>query len=164
MQPSPHRHVKTLRLCLLLLLAALLPIRGAVAAAMLCPPGGHGMVAQQPRGSTAGPSPADQAGMPHAAMAHAASAPHHHAAGPAAAAHTLATASAPIPAPPPVDHAHGAGDTCHLCAAFCSLTPLLSDLPRLPEPQAGASVRFPAFSAPAPRFQSGGPERPPRTC
>lgn len=33
--------MKTLRLCLLLLLAALIPVRGAVAAAMLCPAGGH---------------------------------------------------------------------------------------------------------------------------
>ena len=36
--------MKTLRLCILLLVAVLLPMRGAVAAAMMCPPaapGGH---------------------------------------------------------------------------------------------------------------------------
>lgn len=35
--------MKTLRICLLLLLAALLPVRGVVAAAMNCPPALHGM-------------------------------------------------------------------------------------------------------------------------
>lgn len=35
--------LKTLRLCFLLLLAVLLPLRGAVAAAMMCPVGGGGM-------------------------------------------------------------------------------------------------------------------------
>ncbi|WP_077036323.1 hypothetical protein [Pelomonas sp. KK5] len=34
---------KTLRICFLLLLAVLLPLRGAVAAAMLCPVGSAGM-------------------------------------------------------------------------------------------------------------------------
>ena len=34
--------MKTLRLCILLLLAVLLPVRGAVAAAMMCPPAGSG--------------------------------------------------------------------------------------------------------------------------
>jgi hypothetical protein len=34
--------MKTLRLCILLLLAVLLPVRGAVAAAMMCPPTGSG--------------------------------------------------------------------------------------------------------------------------
>jgi hypothetical protein len=34
--------VKTLRLYILLLLAVLLPVRGAVAAAMMCPPSGSG--------------------------------------------------------------------------------------------------------------------------
>lgn len=36
-------NVKTVRICFLLLLAVLLPIRGVVAAAMLCPAGGSGM-------------------------------------------------------------------------------------------------------------------------
>jgi hypothetical protein len=38
--------VKVLRLWLIVVLAALLPVRGAMAAAMLCPPVGSGMASQ----------------------------------------------------------------------------------------------------------------------
>lgn len=60
-------------------------------------------------------------------------------------------------------HDHGAVDKCNMCSAFCSLTPLASDAPRMPEPAALPSVKFPDFSTPAPSFLSDGQERPPRT-
>jgi hypothetical protein len=50
-----------------------------------------------------------------------------------------------------------------MCSAFCSLTPLMSEAPRLPEPDLLAAVRFPDLSTPAPNFLSGGQDRPPRT-
>jgi len=50
-----------------------------------------------------------------------------------------------------------------MCSAFCSLVPLVSDTPRLPEPAALSSVKFPDFATPAPSFLSDGQERPPRT-
>jgi hypothetical protein len=40
--------VKRLRLCLLVLLALLLPVRGTMAAALLCPPGGTDMQVEMP--------------------------------------------------------------------------------------------------------------------
>ena len=61
------------------------------------------------------------------------------------------------------DHDHGAADKCNMCSAFCSLVPLVSDTPRLPEPAALSSVKFPDFATPAPSFLSDGQERPPRT-
>ncbi|WP_132570212.1 DUF2946 family protein [Roseateles saccharophilus] len=114
--------MKTIRLCFLLLLALLLPLRGAVAATMLCPVEGAG-----------------QQGM-HASATHA----HAHAG---------------------TDHhdGHGSPDKCNMCSAFCALTPLASDAPRLPEPAALPAVKFPEFPTPAPSFLSDGQERPPRS-
>lgn len=114
--------MKSVRICLLLLLVLLLPIRGAVAAAMMCPvedAGRHEMAAS-------------------AAHAHA-GAGHHD------------------------GHDHGAADKCHMCSAFCALTPLVGDTPRLPEPAALPAVRFPEFPAPAASFLSDGQDRPPRS-
>lgn len=110
---------------LLVVLALLLPLRGAVAAAMTCHLAGAGAVAV-------------------AAAAHAEHAAHDHAA--------QADASAPA-----------ASDKCNLCAASCSLTPLLGAPPSVIEPSAAAAVRFPVLDARAPSFLSDGQERPPRT-
>lgn len=111
--------MKILRLCFLLLLAVLLPLKGAMAASMLCP-----------------------AGVQVEMQMHAG---HHGMDDPAAS-----------------PHDHGTVDKCNTCSAFCSLTPLVSDMPRLPEPSAPVAVRFPAISTPAPTFLSGGQDRPPR--
>jgi hypothetical protein len=123
----------------LLLLALLLPLRGAVAAAMLCPVGSP---ASQPNVHAA-----QQLGHPGDEHRHAQGSGHVHA------------DSGPQDA-----HDHGGADKCHLCSAFCSLTPLMSSAPRLPEPAVLAGVSFPDLSAPAPSFVSDGQERPPRTC
>ena len=127
--PRAAAPVKPVRLCFLLLLALLLPIRGAVAAAMLCPVGSGGMHGelrvQQP--------PMDHG---HAAAGHAHDGSHH-AAG---------------------------SDKCTLCAAFCSLTPLMSSVPTLPEPLDLAAVQSSDHGAPPPLFFSDGQDRPPRTA
>jgi hypothetical protein len=123
--------VKTARVLLLLLLAALLPIRGAMAAAMLCP-----MTGQQALQAVATVAHEQ---MDHA-MAHGDAAGEHHGA-------------------PDV----ASTDKCTMCAAFCSLTSLPSDSPRLAEPPLLAAMKFPDLSTPAPSFLSGGQERPPRT-
>jgi hypothetical protein len=128
---------------LLLLLAVLLPVRGALAAAMLCPVAEAGMQAEL----HAQVVPAMHEDMDHA-MAHSGhgevhdhAAPSHHHDG----------------------HDHGAADKCNMCSAFCSLTPLVSGPPTLPEPPALSDVKFPHLSIPAPSFISDGQERPPRT-
>ncbi|MEP7297486.1 MAG: hypothetical protein ABI702_14970 [Burkholderiales bacterium] len=121
--------MKRLRIILLVVLALLLPVRGAIGAAMLCPQGEH----EAPTAQRAG---------------HHAQAMHHgdHA-------HTDEA---------PQSDAHSV--SCNVCAAFCSMTPMLSDLPTLQEQAPLASpVIFPILLVPAPTFQSDGPERPPRT-
>ena len=125
--------VKILRLWLLVLLAALLPVRGAMAAAMLCPPASVG-TQQEVR------SDQEHDGASHA------HAEHHH---DGAAHHDEAA-----------DPGH---EKCNLCSAFCSLTPLLSEMPGVPPPLEVAAESFPGFSAPAPSFLSDGQERPPRS-
>ena len=123
--------MKSIRVCLLVLLALLLPIRGAVAAAMLCPMAEAGTQAQQVHG-------------PHEHHDHASS--HSHAAD-----HTADHAAAKV------------ADRCHLCSAFCSLTPLMSGVPTVAAPPGLAATAFPDFSAPSASFLSDGQERPPRS-
>ena len=129
--------MKTLRVCLLLLLALLLPVRGAVAVALSwVPSGAEPAFAAAIAGMTAMAAPA----------AHAATGMHCDAAA--------------------TDHGHAGpaapGGGCHLCAAFCSMLPLAGTLPVLPPPAAGGTVAFPAPLAPALSFQPDGLERPPR--
>jgi len=138
--PPPAPTVKIVRLWFLLLLAVLLPIRGAVAAAMLCPVGGAGMQVEL---RAAGPGAHHEMDGSH---------DHHEAADPAHAGSEHRDG-----------HDPGVADKCNMCSAFCSLTPLLSEPPRLPEPMALPSVKFPDLSTPAPSFVSDGQERPPRT-
>jgi len=127
--------VKTIRIWLLVLLAVLLPVRGAVAAAMLCSPanaGDHSHVS-----AVAGHHEHDA----HADPRHAG----HDTGSPAGTGH----------------HADGSSQ-CNLCCDFCSMTPLLSTLPSVPPPDL-SSVPFPELCAAAPSFLSEGQERPPRS-
>jgi hypothetical protein len=138
--------VKALRLWLLLVLVVLLPVRGAVAAAMLCPAAGSGVqlevhAVEHPLGH----HQADQA------MAHDHGGDHRHAG---------AAADAPVD---PQGH-HGAGsDKCNMCSAYCSLTPLVGTVPALAEPLDLTAAQFAAPTSPAPSFVSDVQERPPRT-
>ena len=143
--------VKTVRLCLLLLLAVLLPARGAVAAAMLCAPAGVG-AAGEPRISSHPPSHA----MGHHAMGHHGDGADTHAAHPAGLHGDGLSSGGDADASSPQDR-------CTLCAAFCSLTPLVGSAPGLFVPQALPAAPFPALSAPVPSFLSDGQERPPRS-
>jgi hypothetical protein len=139
--------VKAFRIWLLLLLAVLLPVRGAVAAAMLCPMAGSGL--QSEAGLLAVAHPAMDHAMPHD-PAHAQHEDEHEH---AAAGHH--------------DHDHGQGhaasDECNMCSAYCSLTLLVSEAQGFPAPLDAPAVRFPDLSSPAPTFLSDGQERPPRS-
>lgn len=141
------------RLCLLLLLAMLLPWRGAVAAAMLCPPAA---------------APAQQAlpAHPHALVGaagqHHGHAHHDHQAQPR---QGQDSPDDGLQAPSGTSHADHTGQdsTCQLCAATCSVTALPEQALELPAPTAAAASRFPALVAPVPDFLSDGQERPPRS-
>lgn len=143
--------VKLLRLCLLVLLAVLLPARGAMAAAMVCAPAGmagHGM----PQALHAPPVvPGHAATQAHVHAEHGHGEPGH-------ADHGHAD---PAPGNPPHDPAPH--DLCSACSACCTSPSLPSAAVGIGEPAALASVPFPRFSAPAPSFHSDGQERPPRT-
>jgi hypothetical protein len=132
--------VRTNRIWLLVLLAVLLPVRGAVAAAMLCPPTntqGQLVVA------------ATTAATDHGEHRHA---DHLHAAHDAGAGGTGG------------HHAGSDGSAkCNLCCDFCSMASLLSALPSIPAPLDLSAVSFPRLSAPSPSFLSDGQERPPRS-
>jgi hypothetical protein len=138
--------VKTVRIWFLLLLAVLLPARGAVAAAMLCPAGTGGVQQEMVlSGET----------LRHDATEHM----HAHPAGLEQAAEHGHTAEDDGHA----SHDHTTSDRCNACSAFCSLTPLVTSVPPVFEPLDPAGVKFSELSAPAPSFLSGGQERPPRT-
>jgi hypothetical protein len=139
--------VKSLRIVLLLLLAVLLPMRSAIAGAMLCPVTGAGTQAELnlAHAATAHHALDDALGGAHD---HAAGA-HHHAAG----AHDHGA-----------HHEHGGpSDKCNVCSAFCSAVPLIGSLPELLPPLDAVAMAYPDDSAPAPSFLSDGQERPPRS-
>jgi len=142
--------VKSWRTWLLLLLVVLLPIRGAVAAAMLCPVAGSGAQMEMAMvDHSAG----------HAAMDHAMS--HDHSGGHD---HTSAHDHAPDASGDSLPgHDHAESEGCSACSAYCSLTPLLSNLPTLAEPIDPTAVKFSDLYVPPPSFVSDGQERPPRT-
>jgi hypothetical protein len=125
--------VKLLRLSLILLLAVLLPVRGALAAAMLCAPA---------------PVAAAQAHGEHAEHGH-----HGHA-------HEAAADPAPEHA---AHGEHAGHKACTQCAAFCSLTPLAETGRAPPDAVALPAASFPPLATQAVRFERDGPERPPRT-
>jgi hypothetical protein len=142
--------VKSWRIWLVLLLAVLLPVRGAVAAAMLCPVAGFGAQMELAMvGHSAGHAAMDDA------MSHHHSGGHDHASG-----HDRAPEAS---GDSPPGHDHAASEGCNACSAYCSLTPLLSNLPTLAEPLDPTAVKFSDLSAPPPSFVSDGQERPPRT-
>ncbi len=126
--------MKPLRLWLLVLLALLLPVRGALAGVMACPPPGAALQAQAP-----------------ATDGHAA---HHH--------HPVdADADAAAPDPSQAHHGdtghHGSDassssepDRCNLCAAICSITPMAGGTPAIFAPHDPAATNFAAFTVPAP--------------
>ena len=144
-----NRRMTLVRILILTLATAilfrvvLLPIRGAVAASMLCEmgPGHHDSVTEAKSFATA---------------------PAHLEHGDGHIGHTHAL-------PSEGDSAGGAGsssgsDSCNLCATCCSVTAVLLSSPADPAPRASASVSYPSFfSAAAPSFISGGLERPPRS-
>ncbi len=125
----------------MVLLALLLPVRGAVAGAMMCPAGGSGsqteLRPQQVAHLSVGGSMATQG---HTGAHH-----HAHAAGDRHG-----------------NPAFGHGDKCGVCAAGGSFTPLWGAIPAVAPALESASAEFPSLSAPAPSFLSDGQERPPR--
>lgn len=129
--------MKIARVLLLVLLSALLPIRGAMAAALPCAgaagakTGMHEMHASHGGHHDEADADAHMVGK----MSHG---QHHH------------------------DGTAGQG-TCNLCSACCSVPPLASAVPGVPLPHAVASVAFPDLTFPVPSFLSEGQERPPRS-
>jgi hypothetical protein len=133
--------VKTFRTVVLLLLVLLLPLRGAVAATMLC----------STPGETSQVTAAFQDHGTHAD--HTGHAQHGDGTDPAV----------PDPAGSHHDGKGEHADACNLCASGCHATPLATAPPEVLEPLLTARVVFPAISTPAAAFQSEGQERPPRT-
>lgn len=140
--------VKHLRIFILVLLAVLLPIRGAVAASMLCPEGEgapttqrvaeqghHGMQAGEAMQAT----------------------PESHADHATAHAHTSTDAADDNACSS--DHA----STCHLCASGCCMVSMVGFARPLGQLGLPSVVKFPALNAATLAFQSGGQDRPPRT-
>jgi hypothetical protein len=128
--------VKIARIWLLVLLAVLLPVRGAVAAGVLCPnesspaheqvmDDDHGMMGHHMESSKAHRHAEDGAHHDHGGTGHAAK--------------------------------------CHLCAACCTGTAVASTSQAVFEPLETASETFSPPISPAMSFVSDGQERPPRT-
>lgn len=128
------------RLWLILLLAVLLPVRGALAAGMLCPSAPFGELGAQ--------------AVEHAHVHAEAGAPGHQHHDASADGHSHADGAAH-------DHA-GADSKCNLCSALCCVAGLVSAGVTIAEPQRAVTV-FADLRAPPPSFVSGGQERPPRT-
>lgn len=131
--------MKLLRLSLILLLAVLLPVRGALAGAMLCAPA---MPAQAPAPMVA---------------------TDHHPGHVAAQAHDAHNAHDGQDR----HGAHGKADATHQactpCAAFCSLMQLADTGHPLVTAAALPAASFPPLAAAAAHFERDGPERPPRS-
>jgi hypothetical protein len=139
--------VKRFRVFILVLLTLLLPIRGAMAAAMLCPEG-------EGPNQTAVAAPHDHhGGQP--AEHHASHGPH----ADEASAHHHTDADASTDAASYGEHP----TTCHFCASGCCMVSLLGTAPSLERPRVISWVAFPELVTPLPVFQSGGQDRPPRT-
>ena len=165
--------MKTARLLLLVLLAVLLPLRGALAEVAHCAGMPNEPVRMlSPSQLHAEASTADPRHDPAVHHATHEDASHHHASFDTAAHHEAThvhEADAGHDPHPLADHAHGTGDAdaadrCNLCSASCSATPVLSALPQLAAPLPLAAAPFPAFHAPAPSHASEGQERPPRSA
>lgn len=133
--------MRTVRALFVIFLALLIPIRGAVAGAMLCPAGGALAAASSH--------------MQHPAAHDGATALHHD----DGAHHDHAHHEQAQPSPTHTSHDTG----CNLCASFCSMTPMPSAAPTIEPSTLSTTLSFPSLQAPAPSFQSGGPDRPPRS-
>jgi hypothetical protein len=137
-------NVKHLRVVVLVLLSLLLPIRGAMAAAMLCPGEGSG------RSSVVAVEQGDAA-MPaeHGLHNEQATAHHHPSRGDVS------------------DHDTSVSDghptACQVCASGCCLTPLAFAPPSVQARVLTTSAVYPALTLDIPDFESGGQDRPPRT-
>ncbi|OUM00890.1 hypothetical protein A8M77_18445 [Variovorax sp. JS1663] len=139
--------MKTFRRWLMLLVAVLLPIRGALAAGLLCPVGGFGLQTEVQLTQHTHGHEASAVGHEH--QQHEVTAQDH------GAGHDHAGSGAP-------DLAGSAADKCNLCSAFCSVTGLISATVAIAAPQPVFTV-FPDLYAPPASFVSDGQERPPRT-
>ena len=126
--------MKRFRILILVLMAILLPIRGAVAATMLCPEG---------EGTESATIVAVHG---HHDMHSDHGASHRHATGDA----TDGSSS--------VKHS----TTCQFCASGGCMASIVGTVPSLGQPNLTSSVFFPALTAPVPAFQSDGQDRPPR--
>lgn len=135
------RSMKVLRAWLLVVLAVVLPLRGALAAAMLCPVSEFGTQTEVPLHDHSSTHVAFDGASDH-------SHPGTHE-DPSGSAH----------------HEHGGGvlDKCSACSAFCSVTPLTGGGSALFQPHKPAADLFDALPAPAAGYLSGGQERPPRS-
>jgi hypothetical protein len=130
--------VKSIRIWLLVLLAVLLPVRGAVAAAMMCPQSTAAEQAET-RGTPTTQTQTDHHEFMSATEGHG---------------HDQQTHE---------EHHSGSSERCNFCCDFCSVTPILSGFPALAPLQELSALSFPALLAPAPSFLSDGQERPPRS-
>ena len=147
--------VKTFRTWLLVLLAVLLPIRGTVAAAMLCSSSGPGITSERNVASASAQH----------LVAHTPQSSHdgHHHAHHAAGADDAARSAIEPHHGGGIDQHHGGVEKCNLCCDFCSVTPLFRALPSVPTPPDPGRVAFPEPIAAAASFLSDGQERPPRS-
>ncbi|MEO6745275.1 MAG: DUF2946 family protein [Caldimonas sp.] len=131
--------MKTTRLWFILLLAVLLPVRGAMAAAMLCPTAGVGTQTEMHlNGGHHGDTETAQPSHAHAGHDHGSSGHEDQ------------------------DHA-STQDKCNVCSAFCSVTPLVSSFSAEFSRREPAPASFPELSTPVLTFLSDGQERPPRS-
>ena len=133
--------MKRLRIFILVLLAVLLPIRGALAAAMLCPDGAATTASVNAAHDHHNMQPDASLQADHASM-------HHHAA-----------ADAPNDASTTGEHP----PTCHFCASGCCMATILGAVPVVADPGLSATVEFPSATTRVPAYLSGAQDRPPRT-
>jgi len=136
--------VKSLRLCFVLLLAVLLPLRGAFAAGLLCPVANHAAPAEA-RLVQHAHAHADMEGLDHGHQHHQHSAQVH------AAGDTQSHSAG-----------HADAGKCNLCCDLCSVTGLAGAGITVASPPGPAAV-FPQLGAPPPSFIAEGEERPPRS-
>ena len=151
--------MKNLRVSILVLLAMLLPIRGVIAAAMLCPGDGSGL------SSAVAVAVAVAVERVHVAMSAMSAVPampgEHGVHGEQATAHHHPSdGDAP-------DHDTSVPDghptACQVCASGCCLTPLAFAPPSVQVKVLTTSAVYPALTLDIPDFASGGQDRPPRT-
>ncbi|MBI5268170.1 MAG: hypothetical protein HY856_00690 [Burkholderiales bacterium] len=134
--------MKTVRLLLLVMLALVLPLRGALANVTWCMDRAHG-------------------------TGHAVSTPHEHGSAHGGEGHAHGAEHAHGDHGPLASHdAHTQDDPCaehgSVCAAACAAPPILSAPPVVLAPVSTAAAPFPALTAPPPSHPSEGQERPPR--